>query len=189
MVDKAKVEQGVHLFLEGLGLDPEEDQHLRETPQRVARAWADEFAHGYEQDPKDILKVSFSENCDELIIVKNIPFTSHCAHHLVEFIGKAHIGYLPRDGRITGLSKLARVLDVYAHRLQVQERITRQTAHAIFQNLNARGVGVILEASHDCMVCRGVKKPGALTVTSCLLGEMREDQNLRSEFISLTQRA
>jgi len=185
-MDKEKIEEGVRLFLEGLGLNYEEDQHLLKTPERVARAWVNEFAVGYEQDPKKILQVSFAEPCDELIIVKNIPFVSHCAHHIVPFSGVGHIGYLPnKDGRITGLSKLARVLDVFACRLQVQERITRQTAHAIYNALEARGVGVVLEAEHSCMVCRGVKKPGAMTVTSCLLGEMREDQNLRQEFISL----
>lgn len=185
-MDREKVEQGVRLFLEGLGLDHETDQHLLRTPERVARAWVTEFACGYTQDPKEILQVTFAEPCDELIIVKDIPFVSHCAHHLVPFSGVGHIGYLPnKDGRITGLSKLARVLDVFACRLQVQERITRQTAHAIHDVLEARGVGVILKAEHSCMVCRGVKKPGALTVTSCLLGQMRNDQNLRQEFISL----
>lgn len=185
-MDKQKVEQGVRLFLEGLGLDHEQDQHLLKTPERVARAWINEFAAGYEQDPKGILQIGFSEQCDELIIVKNIPFVSHCAHHIVPFSGVGHIGYLPnKDGKITGLSKLARVLDVFACRLQVQERVTRQTAHAIMNNLEARGVGVILEAEHSCMVCRGVKKPGATTVTSCLLGAMRDDQHLRTEFMSL----
>jgi GTP cyclohydrolase I len=188
-LNKRKMNQGIRMFLEGLGLDVEEDQHLKDTPRRVTRAWAEEFACGYLEDPGEVLTTAFEEECDELIIVKNIPFVSHCAHHLVEISGVAHVGYLPKKGRITGLSKLARVVDIYAHRLQVQERLTRQVAHAIQKHLDPKGVGVILSASHSCMVCRGVKKPGAVTVTSCVLGEMRKDTNLRAEFISLCQKS
>jgi len=185
MMNQEKVEQGVRLFLEGLGLDIASDQHLQKTPERVARAWITEFASGYAQKPEDIIKPMFSEDCDELIIVRDIPFQSHCAHHIVMFSGRAHIGYLPKNGRITGLSKLARVVDMYSNRLQVQERITRQVAEAVMNQLDASGVGVVMDAAHSCMVCRGVKKPGASTVTSCMLGAMREDFQLRNEFLSL----
>jgi GTP cyclohydrolase IA len=186
-MNQQKLEDGIRLFLEGLGLNVDCDQHLRDTPARVGRAWANEFASGYTQNPSDILNVEFSDQCQELIIVKDIPFVSHCAHHIVPFSGVAHVGYLPRNGRITGLSKLARVVDCYAHRLQIQERLTRQVATAIDANLQPEGVGVVMSAVHSCMVCRGVRKPGAVTITSCLLGSMKDDSQLRSEFLSLVQ--
>jgi GTP cyclohydrolase I len=185
-MDKEMMEQGVKMFLEGLGLSLD-DQHLKKTPERVARAWGEEFGNGYQLTPKDVLTVEFSEpdSTDGLVIVRNIPFYSHCAHHLVMFDGVANVGYLPKNGRITGISKLARVVDMYAHRLQVQERLTFQVAKCLYEGLGARGVGVIMTAQHACMTCRGVKKPGSETVTSTLLGEMQTDSQLRNEFLTL----
>lgn len=188
-MDTTKMEQGIRMFLEGLGVDLE-DQHIRNTPIRAVRAWKEEFANGYNLTPEDVLTVNFAEpkSTDGLVIVRGIPFYSHCAHHLVMFSGTADVGYLPRDGRITGISKLARVVDMYAHRLQVQERLTYQVAECLYKGLNARGVGVIMRGVHECMTCRGVKKPGSETVTSTLLGEIRDDSQLRSEFLTLCSR-
>lgn len=185
-MDTSKMEQGVRLFLEGMGVDLT-DQHIVKTPERVVRAWVEEFGNGYLLKPEDVLTVNFAEpdSTDGLVIVRNIPFYSHCAHHLVMFSGTADVGYLPRDGKITGISKLARVVDMYAHRLQVQERLTYQVAKCLFDGLKARGVGVIMRAQHECMTCRGAKKPGSETVTSTLLGEIRDDSQLRSEFLTL----
>lgn len=181
-MNKLMIKDGIELFLEGLGLDIR-DQHLKNTPERVAKAWINTFASGYLQDPKDILSVEFDEKCDEMVVIKDIPYISHCAHHLVPFSGTAKIGYVP-DKTITGLSKLARVLDVYAHRLQVQERLTREVAEAIQEHLNPLGVGVVLTGEHQCMTTRGVYKPGSITITSCLLGEMRSDKSMREEFLN-----
>lgn len=185
-MDKERMEQGVKMFLEGLGLSLD-DQHLKNTPGRVVKAWAEEFGNGYSLKPEDVLTVNFEEpdSTDGLVIVRKIPFYSHCAHHLVMFSGTADVGYLPRNGKITGISKLARVVDMYAHRLQVQERLTYQVAKCLYDGLNARGVGVILTGVHECMTCRGVKKPGSETVTSTLLGEIRDDPQLRNEFLTL----
>lgn len=181
-MNEYQMKDGIKLFLEGLGLDLK-DQHLKNTPARVARAWIETFAAGYLQDPKDIFSIEFDEKCNEMVIVKDIPYISHCAHHLVPFLGKAKIGYVP-NGKITGLSKLARVLDVYAHRLQVQERLTRQVAEAIQEYIEPLGVGVVLTGEHQCMTTRGVYKPGSVTITSCLLGQMREDSAMRMEFLN-----
>ena len=182
-MDEKKVASGIRMFLEGLGLDLQ-DQHLRKTPERVAKTWMDTFASGYSQNAEEILSVGFDEKSyDEMIIVKDISFTSHCAHHIVPFSGTAKIGYVPGK-KIVGLSKLARVLDMYAKRLQVQERLTVQVAEAIQKYLRPVGVGVVITATHSCMVCRGVQKPGSVTITSCLLGSMREDKAMRQEFLS-----
>jgi GTP cyclohydrolase I len=180
-----KMERGIQMFIEGLNLDIE-DQHLKDTPQRVVKAWINEFGSGYtygEDKIKSLLSVEFSEEYDEMVVVKEVPFLSHCSHHLVPFSGIAKIGYVPNK-KVVGLSKLARVLDAYALRLQVQERLTKQTAEAIFKYLEPLGVGVVLEASHYCMCYRGVKKPGSKMVTSCLLGSMREDKAMRGEFLN-----
>lgn len=181
-MNEEQMKEGIILFLKGLGVDLF-DQHLKRTPERVVRAWADTFAFGYLQDPKKILSVEFDDKCNEMVVVKDIPYISHCAHHLVSFIGTGKIGYVP-NGKITGLSKLARILDVFAHRLQVQERLTRQVAEAIQEHLNPLGVGVVLRGEHQCMTTRGVYKPGSITVTSCLLGEMRTDRAMREEFLN-----
>ena len=181
-VDTNEMLMGIRKFLYGLGLDMN-DQHLQQTPERVVKAWVNEFASGYSLDPKEILSVEFADDCDEMIVVKNIPFTSHCIHHLVQFSGTAKIGYVPK-GKITGLSKLARVLDVFAKRLQIQERLTKQIALAIQEHLKPVGTGVVLSAGHSCMECRGVQKPGSITITSCLLGGMRTDKAMREEFLN-----
>jgi len=182
MMDKNQMEAGIRTFLEGMGLDLQ-DQHLKRTPERVAKAWIATFGAGYLQTPAKVLSVEFDEKCDEMVVIKNIPYISHCAHHLVPFLGTAKIGYVP-NGKITGLSKLARVLDVFAHRLQVQERLTRQVAEAIQTHLKPLGVGVVLTGEHQCMTTRGIYKPGSITVTSCLLGQMRTDPAMRQEFLN-----
>jgi len=180
-IDTEKMKHGITLFLEGLGLSLE-DQHLIGTPDRIVRAWKDSFCSGYNQDPKDILKVAFDEKVDEMVIVKDISFVSTCAHHLVPFRGVAKVGYIPSD-KVTGLSKLARVVDCFANRLQIQERLTNQIAEAIQLHLAPNGVGVIMEAEHLCMTTRGVLKPGSKTITSCLLGVFRTNKAARDEFL------
>lgn len=180
--DYDKIKKGIVLFLEGLGLDLN-DQHLIRTPDRVARAWTQFFGIGYLQKAEDILNVEFCTPYQGLVVVKDIPFTSHCCHHLVPFHGTAKIGYLP-DKHVTGLSKLGRILDMYAKRLQVQEELTQEVAQAIERVLHPRGVGVVITAEHMCMTHRGVQKPGSVTVTSCLLGEMLTDPQLRQEFLN-----
>lgn len=182
---KNMIEEGIKLFLKGLGLNLD-DQHLIRTPERVAKAWLHEFGWGYtvsEEEVKNILSVDFSEKCDEMIVVKDIPFTSHCIHHLVMFQGTAKIGYVPKN-RVVGLSKLPRILDVYASRLQIQEKLTRQVAEAIQKYVNPIGTGVVIEAVHNCVACRGANKPGSKMITSCLLGGMRTDKMMREEFLN-----
>ena len=180
-----KIQEGVKLILQGLELDLS-DQHLIKTPDRVAKAWLHDFGWGYsvtDEDVEKLLSVEFDEKCDEMVVVKDIPFISHCIHHLVMFQGIAKIGYVPKE-RVVGLSKLPRILDVYAARLQVQERLTRQVAEAIQKYLQPIGVGVVLEASHGCVCCRGANKPGTKMITSCLLGKMRTDKEMREEFLN-----
>ncbi len=182
---KKKMEQGIQMFLEAMDLDLK-DQHLKGTPERVARAWLEEFGAGNfvsEEDIKKILSIDFAEKCDEMIVLKDISFTSHCIHHMVEFTGIAKVGYVP-DKRVVGLSKLARIVDVYAKRLQIQERLTRQVAEAIKKHVKPLGVGVVIQAQHNCVACRGAFKPGSKMITSCLLGKMREDKAMRQEFLS-----
>jgi len=184
-IDKEIMLQGIQMFLKGMGLDLL-DQHLINTPERVCRAWISEFGRGYfytEKDIKELLAVDFSEDYDQMVVVKDIPFLSHCSHHVVPFCGMAKIGYVPKK-KVVGLSKLARVLDVYACRLQVQERLTNQVASAIMKYLKPHGVGVVIEATHFCMAHRGIRKPGSKMVTSCLLGKMRTDEKMRSEFLN-----
>jgi GTP cyclohydrolase I len=177
------IKQGMELFLKGLQLDIT-DQHLIKTPHRVAKAWLQDFAWGYkvtEKQLQEMLSVEF--DCDEMIVVKDIPFFSHCIHHLVMFQGTCKIGYVANK-RVVGLSKLPRVLDVFAARLQIQERLTREVAETIQKYLRPVGVGVVIEASHNCVCCRGAKKPGSQMITSCLLGKMRTDKAMRSEFLN-----
>lgn len=179
------MERGICIFLAGLGLDLK-DQHLKDTPRRVAKAWTETFASGYQFTDADIqkmLSVEFNDKYDAMIVVKDIPFISHCSHHLIPFTGVAKIGYVPK-GKIVGLSKLARVLDVFAHRLQVQERLTEQVAETLNKYIEPEGVGVVLSAQHMCMTSRGVSKSGSTMVTSCLLGKMREDPKMRAEFLN-----
>jgi GTP cyclohydrolase I len=179
-VDTARLERAVLEMLEAIGEDPARDG-LVQTPHRVAKMYEELFA-GLGENPADHLEVTFAADHDEMVMVRDIPFASLCEHHMVPFIGKAHVAYIPGDdGRITGLSKLARLVDGYARRLQVQERMTTEIADAIEQALAPRGVLVVVEAEHLCMSMRGVKKPGTSTVTSAVRGLFRSDASTRME--------
>jgi GTP cyclohydrolase I len=181
--DAARVERAVREILLAIGEDPDRDG-LRETPARVARAYAETFS-GLRQDPKEVLTTTFDLGHDEMVLVKDIEVFSTCEHHLVPFHGVAHVAYIPaKDGRITGLSKLARLVDVYARRPQVQERLTSQIADALMDVLDPRGVMVVVECEHLCMSMRGVRKPGSRTVTSAMRGQMRDPAS-RAEALSL----
>jgi GTP cyclohydrolase I len=183
-VDHERAEAAVRELLIAVGEDPDR-AGLRDTPARVARAYAETFA-GLWQDPGDVLTTTFDEDHDEMVLVKDIPMYSTCEHHLVPFHGVAHIGYIPGlDGRVTGLSKLARLVEVYARRPQVQERMTGQIADALNDVLKPRGVLVVLEAEHLCMAMRGVRKPGSTTVTSAVRGIFRDNSATRAEAMSL----
>src|SRR5215211_3127885 len=183
-VDQERAAAAVRELLIAVGEDPDRPG-LRDTPARVARAYAETFA-GLWQDPSEILATTFDEDHDELVLVKDIPMYSTCEHHLVPFHGTAHIGYVPgADGRVTGLSKLARLVEVYARRPQVQERMTSQIADALDEVLKPRGVLVVIEAEHLCMAMRGIRKPGATTVTSAVRGQFRDSASTRSEAMSL----
>ncbi|MBE3595077.1 MAG: GTP cyclohydrolase I FolE [Candidatus Carbobacillus altaicus] len=184
-VDHEKIEHAVRLILEAVGENPEREG-LRETPARVARMYEEIFA-GIGEDPAQHFSAIFSEDHEEIVIVKDIPFYSMCEHHLVPFFGKAHVGYIPRDGRVVGLSKLARAVETVAKRPQLQERMTAQIADAIMERLEAHGAIVVIEAEHLCMVMRGVKKPGSKTVTSAVRGFFVENAMARSEALSLIQ--
>lgn len=184
MIDHAKVEAGVRLILEGVGEDPNR-QGLEDTPARVARMYA-EILQGMDKDPAEFFAVSFEEGHREMVLVKDIPFYSMCEHHMVPFFGMAHVAYLPGDhGKICGLSKLARTVDIYAQRLQVQERLTGQIANTLVDCLEPDGVLVVIEAEHLCMSMRGVKKPGAKTITSAVRGAFEQSQKTRSEALDL----
>ena len=180
--DVEAVEQSARELLRSLGLDPD-CEGLRETPRRIAAMYQELF-EGLNQDPVEALSVGFEEGHDEMVILREIPFYSMCEHHFLPFQGKAHVGYLP-DGRIVGLSKIARALEIFARRPQVQERLTTQLAECIEDVLHARGVGVVIEAEHTCMTARGIKKPGATMVTSAMRGRFRSDANTRQEFLGL----
>jgi len=181
--DAARVEAAIRELLLAVGEDPDREG-LRDTPARVARAYAETFA-GLRQDPADVLSTVFDIGHQEMVLVKDIEVYSTCEHHLVPFHGVAHVGYIPSsDGRITGLSKLARLVDIYARRPQVQERLTSQVADALVEHLNPRGVIVVIECEHLCMSMRGVRKPGSRTVTSAVRGQMR-DGTTRAEAMSL----
>jgi GTP cyclohydrolase I len=183
-VDKARVEAAVREILLAIGEDPDRDG-LKATPARVARAYEEIFA-GLHVDPEEVLQTTFDENHDELVLVKDIPLYSVCEHHLVPWHGSAAVGYIPgEDGRITGLSKLARVVELYARRPQVQERLTSQVADAIMRKLKPHGVIVVVQAEHLCMAMRGVRKPGTLTVTSAVRGIFKDDPRSRAEALSL----
>jgi GTP cyclohydrolase I len=184
VVDQERAAAAVRELLIAVGEDPDRPG-LRDTPARVARAYAETFA-GLTQDPCDVLATTFDEDHDELVLVKDIPMYSTCEHHLVPFHGVAHVGYIPGDdGRVTGLSKLARLVEVYARRPQVQERMTSQIADALNDVLKPRGVLVIIQAEHLCMAMRGVRKPGSTTVTSAVRGLFRDNPATRSEAMSL----
>jgi len=178
----------VRTLIRWAGDDPDREG-LVETPDRVVRSY-DEFFSGYGQDPNEILAKTFSEvdGYDEMIVMNDIRFESHCEHHMVPIIGKAHIGYLP-DKRVVGISKLARLVDVYARRLQIQEKMTVQIADTLQEVLRPKGVGVVVEAAHQCMTTRGVHKPGAALVTSRMLGAFRTDVSTRREFLAIIGRS
>ncbi|MDN5811826.1 MAG: GTP cyclohydrolase I FolE [Arthrobacter sp.] len=182
-VDQERIAAAVREILYAIGEDPDRDG-LVETPQRVAKAYTEFFA-GLHGDPADLLSTTFDIDHDELVLVKDIPFYSTCEHHLVPFHGSAHIGYIPGpDGKVTGLSKLARLVELYARRPQVQERLTTQIVMALMDHLQPRGAIVVIECEHMCMSMRGVQKPGAKTVTSAMRGQLR-DPATRAEAMSL----
>jgi GTP cyclohydrolase I len=184
VMDQTKIQAGVRLILEGVGEDPDREG-LLETPSRVARMYA-EILQGMEQDASELFSTTFEEGHREMVLVKDIPFYSMCEHHMVPFFGLAHIAYLPgENGVICGLSKLARLVDVYARRLQIQERLTSQVATTLVEQLRPDGVIVVIEAEHLCMSMRGVKKPGARTITSAVRGAFESSQKTRSEALSL----
>ncbi|BCO33961.1 MULTISPECIES: GTP cyclohydrolase I FolE [Mycobacterium] len=185
--DQARVEAAVRELLYAIGEDP--DRHgLEDTPARVARTYREMFA-GLYTDPDTVLNTTFDEQHDELVMVKDIPLYSTCEHHLVAFHGVAHVGYIPGDdGRVTGLSKIARLVDLYARRPQVQERLTGQIADALMRKLDPRGVIVVVEAEHLCMAMRGVRKPGAVTTTSAVRGQFKTDAASRAEALELILR-
>ena len=186
-IDEKRIENAVREILAAIGEDPDRDG-LIETPARVARMYS-EICSGLAENPADHIEKSFDVDHDEIIIVRDITFYSICEHHLIPFFGKAHVGYLPKPGsKITGLSKLARLVDGYARRPQVQERLTMQVATAIQEKLDSLGAIVVLEAEHLCMSMRGIKKPGATTITSSVCGIFREDPAARAEAMNLILR-
>ncbi|CDR08777.1 GTP cyclohydrolase I FolE [Streptomyces iranensis] len=181
--DEKRAENAIRELLIAVGEDPDREG-LRETPGRVARAYKEIFA-GLRQEPEDVLTTTFDLGHDEMVLVKDIEVMSSCEHHLVPFVGVAHVGYIPsHDGKITGLSKLARLVDVFARRPQVQERLTTQIADSLMRILEPRGVIVVVECEHMCMTMRGVRKPGAKTLTSAVRGQLR-DPATRAEAMSL----
>ena len=183
-IDLPRIERAVREILIAIGEDPDRDG-LADTPTRVARAYAEQFS-GLTQHPEDVLGTVFDADHDELILVRDIEVYSTCEHHLVPFFGSAHVAYIPNEkGQITGLSKLARLVDVYARRPQVQERMTSQIADALMRVLEPRGALVVIEAEHLCMSMRGVRKPGAKTVTSAVRGIIRDSARTRAEAMSL----
>src|SRR6476646_599135 len=182
-VDLKKIADGIRLVLEGIGEDPTRDG-LKKTPERVADFYA-ELTEGMWQDPSDQIVPLPGDTHDEMVLVKDISIASVCEHHLAPFVGKCHIAYIPKDGRIVGLSKLARIAEIFARRLQVQERLTQQIAQTLYDRLAPLGVMVVIEAEHTCMTLRGVKKPGAVTITSAVLGGFRREPRTRAEAMSL----
>ena len=181
--DLGRIAEGVRLILEGIGEDPDREG-LRETPQRVAEMY-EELTAGMRQDPSEHIVPLSGNKHDEMVIVKDISIASLCEHHLAPFVGKCHIAYIPKNGNILGVSKLARLAETFAHRLQLQERLTSEIANTLYDKLGALGVMVVIEAEHTCMTLRGVKKSGAITVTSAVLGGFRKDSRTRSEAMSL----
>ncbi len=182
-MDKEKIERAVRDILEAIGEDPEREG-LKETPKRVANMYEEIFS-GISENPEQHLKIFNEPGNDELVIVRDIPLYSMCEHHLLPFVGKAHIAYIPNNGKIIGISKLARIVNTYARRLQVQERLTAEVADFIYTKLDAKSVAVIVEAEHLCMTMRGVRAAGAKTETSALRGYIRKDAKVRAEVMSL----
>mgnify|MGYP000890872196 CR=1 FL=1 len=185
-VDLDRIERAVHEILLAIGEDPEREG-LIETPKRVARMY-DELFSGLHVNVLDVIKVFHEKDHDEMILVGDIPFYSMCEHHLLPFIGRAHVVYIPRDGRIVGLSKIARIVDLMSKKPQLQERLTSQIADTLVTAVQPMGVAVVVEAEHLCMTMRGIRKPGSLAVTSALRGLCKSDARSRSEAMSLIQR-
>jgi GTP cyclohydrolase I len=182
LMDLSRIEQAVRDILVAVGENPEREG-LKNTPARVARMY-EELFRGVGRDPAVHLRTAFVERYDELVVLRDIPFYSMCEHHLMPFEGRAHVAYLP-DGQVVGISKLARVVDDFAHRPQVQERLTSQIADLLMERLQAKGVAVVIHAMHTCMTCRGVKKPGSVMITSAVRGLCRSDARTRGEVMSL----
>ncbi len=181
-MDLERIEKAVREILLAVGEDPDREG-MRETPSRVARMYEELFA-GLNLNPARHLETAFTERYDEMVVLRDIPFTSMCEHHLMPFQGRVHVAYLP-DGQVAGISKLARVVDDFAHRPQVQERLTSQVADLLFDKLEAKGVAVVMTATHACMTCRGIKKAGSVMVTSAVRGLCRSDARTRSEVMML----
>lgn len=181
---REEAEAAVRTLIQWAGDDPTREG-LIDTPARVVRAY-EEYYQGYNADPEEILKRTFEEveGYDEMVLLKDIRFESHCEHHMAPIIGKAHVAYLPKN-RVIGISKLARVVELYAQRLQIQEKMTSQIANAINDVLEPEGVAIVIEAAHQCMTCRGVHKPGVSMITSKMLGAFREDERTRREFLTM----
>jgi len=181
---RSEAEEAVRTLIRWAGDDPAR-QGLLETPARVVRAY-EEFFQGYNEDPRELLQKTFEEieGYDEMVVLKDIPFSSHCEHHIAPIIGKAHVGYLP-DHKVVGISKLARLVELYARRLQIQEKMTSEIANTLLEVLQPKGVAVVIEASHECITTRGVDKPGVNMVTSRMLGAFRDDPSTRREFLAV----
>lgn len=185
-VDKKKIEKAVRMILEAIGDDPQRED-LVATPFRVAQMY-EEIFQGTDKDPRLELEVLLSEDHEEIVLLKDVPLYSICEHHLLPFVGKVHVGYIPKGGRVTGLSKLVRVIEILSQRLQVQERLTTQISDVIMDKLRPRGVMVIIEAEHLCLSMRGVKKPGILTITSAVRGIFKESEKTRAETMALIKK-
>jgi len=185
-MDLKKIEKGVRLILEGIGEDPKRPG-IRETPERVAKMYEEIFV-GLETDTDELLKTIEGESHDEMVLLKDIPFYSVCEHHLLPFIGKAHVAYIPAGGRIVGLGDLIKAVEAFAKRLQVQERLTTQLADLIMNSIKPKGAMVIIDAEHLCISMRGVKKPGSRTVTSAVRGIFRTKQSTREELLELIKK-
>ncbi len=183
-IDQERIERAVQEIIEAIGEDPGRDG-LLETPRRIAQMYAELFS-GISADAREVLSTGFQESHKEMVILKNIPFYSLCEHHFLPFHGRAHVGYVP-EGKIVGVSKIARAIDILARRPQMQERLTGQIADAVMEGLSPDGVAVVIEAEHLCMTMRGVQKPGAVMVTSAIRGGFRRRGVTRSEFLSLVQ--
>lgn len=182
-MDKTKIQKAVKMILEGIGENPDRAD-LRKTPERVSEMYAEIFS-GISGDPSKELEVLLAEKHDEIVLLKGIPLYSVCEHHLLPFVGKAHVAYVPKNNRVTGLSKLSRVVEILSKRLQVQERLTTEIAETVMKKLKPRGVMVIIEAEHLCMSMRGIKKAGVLTVTSAVRGIFKENPKTRAETMAL----
>ncbi|MBI4682112.1 MAG: GTP cyclohydrolase I FolE [Nitrospirae bacterium] len=185
-MNKKKIEKGIRMILEGIGEDPERPG-LKDTPKRIAKLYEEIFS-GLETPTEEILKPIEGESHDEMVLLKDIPFYSVCEHHLLPFIGKAHVAYVPSGGKIVGLSKLARAVEIFAKRPQVQERLTAQLADLIMEKLKPKGAMVIVDAEHLCLSMRGIKKPNARTITSAVRGIFRTKESTRIEFLELIKK-